>query len=64
MTVDDLVQKLINMPQDVIITYRHNQYGRIDVDTVEFEQELMYSGGYIRIVTLSGKAEEDNNVIY
>lgn len=59
MTVDELIQKLINLPQDAIVTYRHNQYGRIDVDTVEFAQELLYSGGYIRTVTLSGKYEED-----
>ena len=59
MTVDELIQKLINLPQDAIVTYRHNQYGRIDVDTVEFTQELLYSGGYIRTVTLSGKYEED-----
>ena len=58
MTVEELINKLTNLPQDAIVTYKHNKHGRIDVDTVEFQEELLYSGGYIRTVTLEGKADE------
>lgn len=59
MTVKELINKLSTLPQDSIVMYKHNRYGRIDVDTVDYQQELMYSGGYIRTVTLEGSAEED-----
>ena len=59
MTVEELIQELSKLPQESIVMYRHNKYGRIDIDTVDFEQELKYSGGYMRTVTLSGKYEED-----
>lgn len=60
MTVEELIYKLMKLPQESIVMYRHNKYGRIDIDTVEFEQELLASGGgYIRTVTLSGKYKED-----
>ena len=59
MTVDELVNKLINLPQDAIVMYRHNQYGRIDIDTINYEEELQYTGGYLRTVTFEGKFEVD-----
>lgn len=59
MTVEELISELMKLPQESIVMYRHNKYGRIDIDTVEFEQELMCSGSYIKTVTLSGKYEED-----
>ena len=59
MTVEELIKKLMELPQESIVMYRHNKYGRIDIDTVNFEEELMLSGGYIRTVTLSGKFKED-----
>ena len=59
MTVEELINKLSKLPQDSIVMYKHNKYGRIDIDAVDFQQELMYSGGYIRTVTLSGRYEED-----
>ena len=59
MTVDELITKLMKVPQDAIVMYRHNKYGRINVDKINFEEELMYSGGYVRTVTLEGNCEED-----
>ena len=59
MTVEELINKLSKLPQDSIVMYKHNKYGRIDIDAVDLQQELMYSGGYIRTVTLSGRYEED-----
>lgn len=63
MTVEELVNKLLSLPQESIVMYRHNKYGRIDIDTVDFQQELMVSGGYLRTVTLEGKFEEDKDVV-
>ena len=59
MTVEELIKKLMELPQEAIVMYRHNKYGRIDIDTVDSEEELLLSGGYIRTVTLSGKFKED-----
>lgn len=59
MTTKELIDVLGKLPEDTIVMYRHNRYGRIDIDTVDFQQEPMYSGGYIRTVTLEGKYEED-----
>ena len=59
MTVDELIAKLMKVPQDAIVMYKHNKYGRIDVDKINFEEELMYSGEYVRTVTLEGSCEED-----
>lgn len=49
----------MKLPQESIVMYEHNKYGRVDIDTIDFNQELLLSGGYIRTVTLSGKYEED-----
>lgn len=59
MTIEELINELSKLPQESIVMYRHNKYGRIDIDTVDFDQELLYSGGYIRTVTLSGRYEEE-----
>ena len=59
MTVEELINQLMKLPQESIVMYENNKYGRVDIDTIDFNQELLLSGGYIRTVTLSGKYEED-----
>ena len=59
MTVEELINRLSKCPPEAIVMYRHNKYGRIDIDTIEVQEELMLSGGYIRTVTFEGKYEEN-----
>lgn len=64
MTVEELIIKLEKLPQDSIVMYRHNKYGRVNIDKIDYQQELLYSGGYIRTVTLEATfKEEDEDVI-
>ena len=58
MNVGELVAILTQYPEDAIVMYRHNKYGRIDIDTVIYAEEEM-NDKVIHTLTLEGKAEED-----
>ena len=58
MTAEELIAKLSKLPKDSIVMYRHNKYGRIDIDKIDFQEEIMYSGKHICTVTLEGKYKE------
>ena len=59
MTVKELIDKLIKVPEDAIVMYRHNKYGRVDIDSIDYQQEMLLSGHIILILTLEAKFEED-----
>lgn len=64
MTVKELKTLLDNYPEEAIVTYRHNEYGRVDVDSVECKEEQLLSGSKIWIMTFEASFKEDENVIY
>ena len=59
MTAKELMEILSQCPEDTIIVYRHNKYGRVDVDKAQFEHEVLYSGKVIKTLTLEGLFKED-----
>ena len=63
MTVEELINELIKLPQEAIVMYKHNKYGRINIDTVKFDEELLWTGGYIRTVTLEGMFKEEDDAV-
>ena len=59
MTVKELIEELKKLPADAYVMYRHNQHGRIDINTiVQTEEELLF-GRKIHTVTLEGKTKEN-----
>ena len=59
MTAKELRDMLENYPDDCIIMYRHNKYGRIDVDKVEYREETLPSGNTMNTLTFEATFEED-----
>lgn len=59
MTVKELISKLKKQPQDAIVMYRHNKYGRIDVNKITYTEEQLLFGIKIKAVTLEGETKED-----
>ena len=59
MTVKELIDKLKELPNDAIVMYRHNKYGRIDIDTVVHTEEELLFGHKIHTVTLEGEHKEN-----
>ena len=59
MTVEELIVELNKLPKDSIVMYRHNKYGRIDIDKIDYQQELLYSGRYIKTATFEGTFREE-----
>ena len=59
MTVKELIEILKKQPKDAIVMYRHNKYGRIDIDTVDYSEEQLLFGCKIKTVTLEGKVKEN-----
>ena len=59
MTVKELMEKLLMVPQDAIVMYQHNKYGRIDIDSIDYQQEMLMSGKIILTLTLKGEFKED-----
>lgn len=59
MTVKELIDQLKELPKDTIVMYRHNKYGRIDIDTIVHTEEQLLFGHKIHSVTFEGKAKED-----
>lgn len=58
MTVKELIEKLKKQPDDAIVMYRHNKYGRIDVDVISYSEEELLFGRKIKTVTLEGESKE------
>ena len=58
MTVKELIEALKKQPKDAIVMYRHNKYGRIDIDKVEYAEEELLFGHKIKTVTLEGESKE------
>ena len=59
MTVKELIEALKEYPNDAYVMYRHNQYGRIDIDTIIRTEEELLFGRKIQTVTLEGEAKEN-----
>ena len=59
MTIKRLREILETYPGDGIVMYRHNKYGRIDVDTFDYSEETLVSGEKIKCFTLEADFEEE-----
>ena len=59
MTVKELIEALKQQSKDAIVMYRHNQYGRIDIDTITYTEEELLFGHKIKTVTLEGEVKEN-----
>lgn len=59
MTVKELIDKLKKQPNDAIVMYRHNKYGRIDVDVISYSEEELLFGQKIKTITLEGETKEN-----
>lgn len=59
MTVKELKDILEHYPEDSIVMYRHNKYGRVDVDEIDYKEEVLLSGNIIKCLTLEASFEED-----
>ena len=55
MTVKELIVILKEKPSDAIVMYRHNKYGRIDIEDVSYSEEELLFGQKIKTVTLEGE---------
>ena len=55
MTVKELIDILKEKPNDAIVMYRHNKYGRIDIEDVSYSEEELLFGQKIKTVTLEGE---------
>lgn len=60
MTVKELKEILERVPEDAIVTYRHNEHGRIDVDKIDYRTETLLSGKKINILTLEARFTEED----
>ena len=59
MTVKELIVILNKQPEDAVVMYRHNKYGRIDIDKVVYTEDEMLFGYKLKTVTLEGEAKEN-----
>lgn len=59
MTVKELIEELKKLPAEAYVMYRHNQYGRIDIDKIVHTEEELLFGRKIHTVTLEGEMKEN-----
>jgi len=59
MIVKELIEELKKLPADAYVMYRHNKYGRIDIDTIIHTEEELLFGRKIHTVTFEGKTKEN-----
>ena len=59
MTIKELKDVLGNYPEDAIVMYWHNKYGRVDVDSINYTEEDLLSGKKLKCLTLEASFEED-----
>jgi len=57
MTIKELITELKKLPKDSVVMYRHNKYGRIDINKIEYSEEQLLFGKKIKTVTLEGEAK-------
>ena len=59
MTVKELKEILDRCPDDCVVMYRHNKYGRVDIDEIACTEEELPSGNKVKCLTLEASFEED-----
>ena len=59
MTIKDLKSILDEYPEDSIVMYRHNKYGRVDIDKVTYNEEELLTGSVIKTLTLEATFKEN-----
>ena len=45
-------------PEESIVMYRHNKFGRIDIDEIDYKEEELLSGEKVKTLTLEASFEE------
>lgn len=58
MTIKELKEMLDKYPEDAIVMYRHNKYGRIDIDKIDYKEENTASKHFKSLI-LEASFEED-----
>lgn len=58
MTIKELKETLEVYPEDSIVMYRHNKFGRIDIDEIDYKEEELISGEKVKTLTLEASFEE------
>ena len=58
MTIKELKEILEVYPEDSIVMYRHNKFGRIDIDEIDYKEEELISGEKVKTLTLEASFEE------
>lgn len=58
MTNKELQDILSQYPDDYVVMYRHNKYGRINIDIINCTEEALLSGKIIKCLTLEGDTED------
>lgn len=58
MTIKELKEILDMYPEESIVMYRHNKFGRIDIDEIDYKEEELLSGEKVKTLTLEASFEE------
>lgn len=58
MIIRELKELLNSYPEEAIVMYRHNKFGRIDIDEIDYKEEELLSGKRIKTLTLEASFEE------
>ena len=58
MTIKELKEILNKHPEESIVMYRHNKFGRVDIDEIDYKEEELLSGEKIKTLTLEASFEE------
>ena len=61
MTVKELKEILEKYPEDCLVMYRHNLYGRIDIDEIDYKEETLLTGVKFKALVLEGNFMEGEN---
>ena len=59
MTIKELKEILSIYPEEAIVMYYHNKYGRVDIDEIDYKEEELLSGEKLKSLTLEASFEED-----
>jgi hypothetical protein len=59
MTIKELKEILTVYPDDAVVMYYHNKYGRVDIDEIDYKEEELLSENKIKTLTLEASFEED-----
>lgn len=58
MTIKELKGILDVYPEEATVMYRHNKFGRIDIDEIDYKEEELLSGKKVKTLTLEASFEE------